>query len=77
MTAKEEVEKLSKRAEVNPDEPVFVLVARDITAPKAVRAWANWAEERFAVSPELIEEARELARQMLLWQRSHGTKTPD
>ena len=76
MTAKEEAERLAKRAIVQPDEPVFVLVASDLTAPKAVRDWANRAEG-MGLDYDKIEGARELAREMLRWQSIHGSKLPD
>jgi hypothetical protein len=58
------------------DEPVFVLRAKDILAPRTVRYWANQAE-RFKVSKEKVEEARYLANQMESWAAIEGDKLPD
>ena len=56
-----------------PDEPMFVLLARDTHAPAAVRKWAE-ARERFiklGLKPlsdlQLVEGARECARAMEIW----------
>lgn len=59
------------------DEPVFVLVARDITAPNAVRNWAVHAA--LAGSPrEKVEQAMRDAELMEAWQLEHGiAKVPD
>lgn len=72
------------------DEPVFVLRARDIYAPSAVRAWAlqlgpgipkpttkqEAIEYEKKVNPK-FKEAMEVANTMADWQRINGSKTPD
>ena len=66
-----------ENTKIDPDEPVFVLRAKDLTAPMAVRAWANRAEELGTIRPEKLEEARAIAREMIAWQNQHGGKLPD
>lgn len=73
------------------DEPVFVLVGRDIYAPQIIRAWCNLlgsgagplpttheeaAEYASKVNPK-YRDAMEIANQMSDWQVKHGSKTPD
>ena len=61
-----------------PDEPMFVLLARDTGSPRIVRAWANVREgeiktgdrppeDRFAVA-----EARRIADQMEIWRQDNN-----
>ena len=59
------------------DEPVFLLRAKDETAPKIVRAWA--AEQRGSEGGD-IEAARLAdywAEVMEIWQENNGSKMPD
>lgn len=67
------------------DEPVFVLVARDIFASARVREWADEVE-RVAVNTASytgarqvkVNEARALAKQMDDWRMANGGgKMPD
>lgn len=66
------------------DEPIFVLRAKDALAPLVVRMWAELAEyhgqpaENNAFTAKL-EEARELANKMIMWQNEHikVVKFPD
>jgi hypothetical protein len=60
-----------------PDEPMFVLLARDPDAPELVEAWA-WARydairmgERPATDMAMIEEARQCAKNMRNWRREN------
>lgn len=56
------------------DEPVFVLLARDVHAPLLVRMWADIREASGEV-PVKIEEARSCADAMARWnERSRGRK---
>jgi hypothetical protein len=52
-----------------PDEPIFVLCARDASAPKFVRGWAADAKAR-GVRQEKVDEAYELADKMDNWYRN-------
>lgn len=47
-----------------PEEPIFVLRAKDPEAPDTVRTWANNARTRGTHEPEKIAEAFALAEQM-------------
>jgi hypothetical protein len=58
------------------DEPVFLLRAKDVTAPRVVRTWARLAAEAGA-SPEMVKAAYEHADLMTEWQEEHGFKVPD
>jgi len=60
------------------DEPVFILRARDMLAPKAVVRWAHLAEQ--AESPQnKVRGALQVAKQMADWQANnrHRVKVPD
>lgn len=59
------------------DEPVFVLCARDKTAPQSVRLWALHLQTHYGES-EKVRSALALADQMEAWQKKHETaKVPD
>jgi hypothetical protein len=58
------------------DEPVFVLVARDVLAPGLVAEWCRVAELA-EVAPEKIADARRVEAAMRAWQDVHGAKRPD
>lgn len=58
------------------DEPVFLLRAKDKTAPGVVDIWATLAEQMGA-GPEIVAMARSHAEAMRAWQSKHGAKTPD
>lgn len=58
------------------DEPIFVLVARDQTAPETVDDWIDRAAAR-GVASEKLADAKALASQMDDWQERHGSKVPD
>ena len=62
-----------------PDEPMFVLLARDPAAPEIVESWAN---RRLALinegkKPEsdkaMITEARQCAEAMRVWRKTNRT----
>lgn len=83
MRAKDEVAGLGCLGKAEPDEPVFVLLARDAFAPKLVEAWCELVLDAYDGAPPTthtqvkIQEARELAEQMLAWQTAHQRKIPD
>lgn len=60
------------------DEPVFLLRAKDVTAPTTVRCWAKFAEVEGA-DPELVGKVRAWADRMEDYAREHynGGKRPD
>ena len=60
------------------DEPIFVLVARDKTAPWAILDWVERAEKN-DVGLGKVYEARQCAQAMFEWQNAHPdrVKTPD
>lgn len=51
-----------------PDEPMFVLLARDPLAPILVEQWAA-LREHFAGNPSKVAEARSCAQDMRDWAR--------
>ena len=60
-------------ANAAPDEPIFVILARDKSAPVIVRAWAN---ERIALGlnksyDQQITEAIKCAHAMYVWRKIH------
>lgn len=58
------------------DEPLFVLRAKDKSAPGIVRVWVA-AAELAGVSREKVDEALDLANQMERWAAENGSKVPD
>lgn len=69
-------------AKAEPDEPLFVLLARDPTAALTVTIWMKLRDLRRRAGPhrvedaEQIEEAREIARAMETWASEHGRDEP-
>lgn len=61
---------LSKAA---PDEPIFVLRAKDRLAPQAVRLWAQMAYG--AHEAEKVDEAMQLADRMEKWRAQNVPET--
>lgn len=61
-------------ANADPDEPMFVLLARDKHAPTLVWLWSV-LREIDGEDKTKVEEAKECANAMLLWQRAHDRKT--
>lgn len=59
-----------------PDEPVFVLRAKDVLAPAIVEQWADAAEASGSPADK-VQKARGLAMTMRAWQELHGSKVPD
>lgn len=59
-------------ANAEPDEPMFVLLARDQSAPDAIEAWINL---RIAngedPDSDKIDEAYECARKMRAWRKAN------
>ena len=68
-------------AKAEPNEPLFVLLARDEMAPVLVRAWAGMQQAKLGLNPDLafskegrrlrekIDEALACVRMMEDWQR--------
>jgi len=61
-------------ANAHPDEPMFVLLARDKHAPTLVWLWATLREIDQEDATK-VEEARECVNDMLLWQAANDRKT--
>lgn len=55
------------------DEPVFLLRAKDLSAPEVIEAWADLAEEHGA--PVRAAAAREWAQEFRVWQQTPGNAT--
>lgn len=53
-------------AAAEPDEPMFVLLARDQNAPALVEAWAARREALYGPGPK-VNEARKCASDMRAW----------
>lgn len=58
------------------DEPVFILRAKDITAPAIVRLWCQ-AQEDIGGDPVVAERIQRWADEMESYGREHGAKVPD
>lgn len=59
-------------AKAEPDEPVFVLRAKDPTAAALVWMWAAVAEIQGVHEPEKVREARQLMVDMTEWAHHKG-----
>ncbi len=63
-----------------PDEPMFILLARDVTAPYIVRMWADIREDAIATGNKphedmaMVIEARQCADNMETWRRENNGK---
>lgn len=63
-----------------PDEPMFILLARDTSAPELVRRWANtrlhWIENgnRPESDRVMVEEALKCADNMATWRAANDGK---
>lgn len=58
------------------DEPVFILRARDVNGPDAVRFWAN-CTERHGGDSATTERVRRWADEMEAWGEANGAKVAD
>jgi hypothetical protein len=65
-----------------PDEPMFILLARDVTAPEIVEQWAIRRMNLISggLKPEsdraMVDEARECANAMRRWRYMHEATKP-
>lgn len=62
---------------IGEDEPVFLLRAKDRTAPHLVRMWAAAQRQNPKVDPEVIRTAEQHARDMEAWQEKNSYKWAD
>ncbi len=60
-------------ANAAPDEPMFVLLARDPLAPILVELWAS-LREHAAGNPSKVAEARSCAVAMCAWRVGRGSR---
>jgi len=80
MGSKTNPAKFDCYANALPDEPMFILLARDPFAPALVRSWANEREQRIGSGVRPIEdramvaEARECAEAMEKWRSENDGK---
>ncbi len=58
------------------DEPVFLLRARDVSAPAVVRRWADIHAQQGG-DPLMASMARKHAERMEVWQAANGSKVAD
>lgn len=59
-------------AKAAPDEPMFVLLARDVVAPNTILAWIEARSKRVSsTDAEQIAEALECAAAMIRWRIAH------
>jgi hypothetical protein len=57
-----------------PNEPMFVLLARDRHAPTLTWLWAT-LRELDGEKPEVVAEARQCVESMIVWASEHGRKS--
>lgn len=60
---------------VAPDEPIFVLRARDVTAPQTVLAWVR--DNPHLLNTPKGKKALNCVLAMVAWQDKHGCKAAD
>ena len=58
------------------DEPVFIIRAKDVTAPAVIQHWAELAAY-YGAKEEMVDQAAKLSLEVVEWQRVHGMKIPD
>lgn len=69
-------------ANADPDEPMFILLARDACAPAAVEKWIEYREGliRLGVKPEsdrkMLDEARQCVENMRTWRAANRPPLP-
>ena len=73
MSTKNDPGKYDCYAKADPDEPMFVLLARDELAPTLVSMWACLYELRDG-SPEKVQEALDCADAMIQWRYKRHAK---
>lgn len=77
MATKNEPGAFDCYARAAPNEPMFVLLARDASAPARVRDWAHAREDeimkglRPSADMEQVREARQVAADMMRWRLEH------
>ncbi len=74
MATKNNPGKYDCYAHAAPDEPLFVLLARDRHAAVLVYLWSV-LRELDQEDPEKVQEARDCCAAMFQWQRDHNRKT--
>ncbi len=62
---------------IGEDEPVFLLRAKDISAPDVVLAWATEQLKYPNADMRLVELAHKHVKAMRDWQNKNGTKVAD
>src|SRR6266702_5324130 len=73
MSTKTNPGKFDCYSKADPDEPMFVLLARDKHAPTLVWLWAT-LRELDGENKEVVQEARECCGAMLEWMVGHDRK---
>lgn len=57
-------------ANAEPDEPMFVLLARDRSAPELILRWADMREAA-GEDPAKVQEARDCAAKCAAWRKAN------
>lgn len=70
MSTKEDPGQFDCYAKAEPDEPMFVLLGRDLDAPDLVRFWARIREKLEGRTAQVLE-ARACAEAMERWREKH------
>lgn len=73
MATKNNPGKFDCYANAEPDEPMFVLLARDKHAPSLIWLWATM-RELDGEDAEKVQEARDCANAMIQWQADRGRR---
>jgi len=59
-------------ANAEPDEPMFILLGRDRSAPYVVAFWAMIREKTHPDEPVKIQDAKDCAKAMTAWAKGQG-----
>ncbi len=69
-------------ANADPDEPMFILLARDASAPDLVKAWALQRKvhilkgEKPDEDMDMVNEAMQCVKEMEKWRKENRPQTP-
>lgn len=67
---------MQRRDGTVPEWPYFVMGAADPAAPRALRAYADAAQD-LGMDAEYVADLRDLANEFVAWRKEHGSGDPD
>lgn len=73
---KNDAQQILAWGKISPDEPVFIIRARDALAVPVIKYWIERAQKA-GVNPEKGLDAIDCVEAFVQWQARHGAKVPD